>query len=83
MAKMTLRQERMKNIKKEIKKPMVKRSVLAKWRDQIVKDVMENNDIVSKLTEKEKDIYCRGIICGCREMVSTLSLQQIIKIIID
>ena len=61
----------------------VKRSMLAKWRDQIISDTMENNDIVSNLSEKEKDIYCRGIVCGCREMASTLSLQQIIKIIID
>ena len=62
----------------------VKRSVLAQWREDIMTDaVAALSEELADLTERDKDLYARGIVRGFRECTSTLSMQQLIKIIID
>ena len=60
----------------------IKLSTLRKWQDQIVKDAIDN-EYLEEMTDKEKEIYTRGIICGFRECHSTLSMHKIINVKID
>ena len=62
----------------------VKRSSLARWREQVVADALNAiKEGYNDIADDQLDAYTRGIIRGYQECVSTLIMQQIIKIIID
>jgi len=61
----------------------VKLSILRKWRTQAMADRTLNEDIIEGMSERDLEMYRRGFIGGWQECLATLSLQGIIKIIID
>jgi hypothetical protein len=61
----------------------IKLSLLRKWRVQAMEDAELHLKVAGWMSEDERQAYRCGFIRGWSECKATLSLQGIIKIIID
>jgi hypothetical protein len=61
----------------------IKLSLLRKWRTQAMEEAELNLKVADRMSEDERHAYRCGFVRGWNECKGTLSLQKIIKIIID